>query len=69
MCNSCQILLTQSGMNWQGEYLLRRCFRNGEGSVKTLVLVERLLVNGNGIMHRSADTSLGKRLYPGVPVS
>lgn len=56
-------------MNWQGEYLLRRCFRNGEGSVKTLVLVERLLVNGDGVMHRSTDTPLGERLYPGVPVS
>ena len=69
MCNSCQILLTQSGMNWQGEYLLRGCFCYGESSVETLFLVERLLVNGDGVMHRSADTPLGKRLYPGVSVS
>ena len=69
MCNSRQVLLAQSGINWQGEYLLRGCFCNGEGSVKTLFLVERLLVNGDRIMHGSADTSLGKRLYPGVPVS
>ena len=51
-------------MDWQGKYLLRCCLCDGERSVKPLLLVERLLVNGDRIMDRSADTPLGKRLYP-----